>query len=79
MKRHATIVTLALGLSFGAVCRAQGKVELLKEEPPKGSVPFDKIVYVDDRSCPKGDVKEIVGGNQEKSIPRRVRCVKRPG
>ena len=78
MKLHATVVWLAVALALGAAARAQAKTEMLKEEPPKGSLPFGKIVYVDDRSCPKGEVKEIVGGNQERSIPRRVRCVKRP-
>ena len=79
MKLHATVVALTLAFALGAASRAQPKVEMLKEEPPKGSLPYGKMVYVDDRSCPKGEVKEIVGGNQEKSIPRRVRCVKRPG
>ena len=42
-----------------SVCQA--KVEYLKEEPPKGTIPHRKIVYVDDGTCPSGEVKEITG------------------
>ena len=72
---------LATGLCLAASSFAQTgrKIEYLKQEPPVGSVPHRKIVYVDDGTCPKGEVKEITGGSQAKSIPRQVRCVKRPG
>jgi hypothetical protein len=66
-------------LAMAAVlCFATASVEYLKEEPPTGSVPYRRIVYVDDGTCPKGEVKEITGGSQVKSVPRKVRCVKRP-
>jgi hypothetical protein len=52
--------------------------EILKEEPPTGRVRYGRIVYVDDGACPSGELKEITGGSLEKSIPRKVRCVKRP-
>lgn len=67
-----------LGFLVSFPCQSQTKVEYLKEEPPKGSVPHRKIVYVDDGTCPKAEVKEITGGSETKSIPRKVRCVKRP-
>lgn len=70
----ATLVMLAACLPHA--CPAA--VEYLKEEPPKGSVPHGKVVYVDDGTCPKGMVKQVTGGNRSKSIPRKVRCVKRP-
>jgi hypothetical protein len=60
-------------------CQSLANVEYLKEDPPKGTLPYRKVVYVDDGSCPKGEVKEITGGSQEKSVPRTVRCIKRPG
>ena len=72
--RIALVATLGLLLS----CQSQTKVEYLKEEPPKGSVRYGKVVYVDDGTCPKGEVKEIAGGNQDMSIPRKVRCIPRP-
>ena len=56
----------------------QAGVEYLKQDPPKGSLPYGKIAYVDDGSCPAGEVKEVTGGSDQKSVPRAVRCVKRP-
>lgn len=55
-----------------------GKVEYLKEDPPFGTLPYGAIVYVDDRTCPTGEVKELTAGNRQRSIPRVIRCVKRP-
>jgi hypothetical protein len=52
--------------------------EYLKEVPKDGEIPYGKVVYVDDKKCPKGEIKEITGGSQEKNIPRKTRCVKRP-
>jgi hypothetical protein len=57
---------------------ARAEVEMLKKEPPAGQVRYGKIVYVDDGTCPPGEVKEVTGGSREKSLPRKVRCVKRP-
>jgi hypothetical protein len=76
---NRTALLVAAGLTFAGSALAQGdrKVEYLKEEPPAGSVPYRKVVYVDDGTCPQGQVKEITGGSQEKSIPRKVRCVQR--
>ena len=79
MRIPALLFATALGFVLSSPCQSQAKIEYLKEEPPKGSVPYRKIVYVDDGTCPKGEVKQITGGSQEKSIPRKVRCVKRPG
>ena len=77
---NRVVLAFAAALCFAVPSLAHGerKVEYLKEEPPAGSVPYRKIVYVDDGTCPKGEVKEITGGSQTKSIPRKVRCVKRP-
>lgn len=74
--RSALIATL--GLAVLLPCAAWAAIEVLKEEPPKNSLPRGKVVYVDDGTCPAGEIKEITGGNQEKGIPRKVRCVKRP-
>ena len=76
MQPLALAATLAFAVSLP--CQSQAKIEYLKEEPPKGALLYRKVVYVDDGTCPKGEVKEITGGSQEKSIPRTARCVKRP-
>jgi hypothetical protein len=55
-----------------------GAEEPLKKAPRSGEIPYGKVVYVDDGKCPEGEIKEITGGSREKSIPRQVRCVKRP-
>jgi hypothetical protein len=57
---------------------SQAKTEYLKEAPKDGEIPYGKVVYVDDGTCPKGEIKEVTGGSREKSIPRKSRCVKRP-
>ena len=74
----ALIIAATVGFAGAAFARAELKVEYLKEEPPPGAVPYRKIVYVDDGTCPKWQIKEITGGSQAKAIPRQVRCVKRP-
>jgi hypothetical protein len=53
------------------------QTEYLKKLPGDGEVPYGKVVYVDDGKCPKGEIKEVIGGSQAKSIPRQIRCVKR--
>lgn len=73
------LVAAVLLAALWLPCQAQQKVEYLKEEPAKGSIPHGKVVYVDDHTCPRGQVKEVTGGSEQKGIPRRVRCVKKPG
>jgi hypothetical protein len=78
MRFRTSFIAMTLGLAVLLPCAAWTAVEVLKEEPPKNSLPRGKIVYVDDGTCPPGEIKEITGGSQEKGIPRQVRCVKRP-
>ena len=78
MNLAALVIAAVLCLATSSFAQTERKIEYLKEEPPAGSVPYRKIVYVDDGTCPNGQVKEITGGSQAKSIPRQVRCVKRP-
>ena len=51
---------------------------ILKEEPAKGVLRVGEVVYVDDGSCPPGEVKKITGGNQKAGKTRLMECVKRP-
>jgi hypothetical protein len=71
-------LAIALGSAALLPSVSQAKVEFLKEEPPKDALRYLEVVYVDDGTCPAGEVKEITGGNSKRSIPRKVRCVKRP-
>ncbi|MFY9317594.1 MAG: DUF6719 family protein [Burkholderiales bacterium] len=66
------------GFATPATSGEQASVQYLKQDPPGGSLSYGQIVYVDDGSCPAGEVKEITGGSRQKSISRVARCVKRP-
>jgi hypothetical protein len=77
MKIRTHIVATIVGLAALLPSVCQAKIEYLKEEPPKGAIPYRQIVYVDDGTCPSGEVKEITGGSLQRSIPRKVRCIKR--
>jgi hypothetical protein len=78
--KNATLFFLAAAVAAtSSFAQTGAKIEFLKEEPTAGSVPYRKVVHVDDGSYATGQVKEITGGNRALSIPRGVRCVKRPG
>lgn len=51
--------------------------ELLKKEPAMGQLPTGAAVLVDDGTCPKGQVKKVVGGNMVTGQPRLRSCVAR--
>lgn len=76
LSRPAGFAAIGLALLLPGLGRAE--VEILKQEPAAGQLRRGQIVYVDDGKCPRGEVKEITGGSREKSVPRKVRCVKRP-
>ena len=71
-------VLLAAALALVASASALAEIEILKEVPQSGTIRYRQVVYVDDGTCPKGEIKQITGGNKDKSIPRKVRCVKHP-
>jgi uncharacterized protein DUF6719 len=59
-------------------CRA----ETLKREPGAGALRCNQVVLVDDRSCPKGQIKQVtggcnMGGANTAGPPRVRRCVPR--
>jgi hypothetical protein len=79
VRMHHTPTPFAAAAALLIMCSvASAKTEYLQNVPKDGEIPYGKTVYVDDKKCPKGEVKEIIGGSQEKSIPRKTRCVKRP-
>jgi len=53
-------------------------IHYLKKEPPPRTIRYGEIVYVDEGTCPNGEVKEVTGGSNKRGIPRKRRCVKRP-
>ena len=66
-----------LAVSFVVAVTAAQAQTVLKFEPPIGSVPEGKHILVDDGVCPKGQIKEVIGGNVQKQIRRQVRCIAR--
>ena len=75
-KRKLNLLTLMLVMSV--VISSCTQNQYLKEDPPPGSLRYEQVVFVDDGTCPSGEVKKLTGGNMQKSIPRQVQCVKRP-
>jgi hypothetical protein len=63
-----------------ALERVQAEASVLvaeKYEPPAGAVPWGKAALVDDGTCPRGQIKEITGGNLNHGMPRQRRCIAR--
>jgi len=55
---------------------------ILKKEPPMGALKEGEIVLVDDGTCPKGQIKQVIGGNHVKAggyknIVRTRSCISR--
>ena len=71
---RALLVALA---SILAVAPASGQT-VLKSEPPMGALRQGERVLVDDGSCPKGQIQEVIGGNHvEAGGTLRIRRVRR--
>ena len=71
---HRFFLVSAISIASGTGAFA---IEVLKAEPSAGTLPFQQHVLVDDGTCPKGEIKQIVGGNGL-AIKRQKSCVKRP-
>ena len=61
---------------------SQGLAQTLKKEPAMGALREGQRVLVDDGSCPKGQIKEVIGGNHvkvggTKQTERQRRCIAR--
>jgi hypothetical protein len=80
MRTHILILTLACVATF-ALPFAAG-AQTLKREPAMGAMTEGQRVLVDDGTCPKGQIKEVIGGNHtkvggKKQIERTRRCIPR--
>ncbi|MCX7961347.1 MAG: serine/threonine protein kinase [Burkholderiales bacterium] len=58
-----------------AFIRRHGRDRVLDSEPPRvaGALAFGHAVYVNDGSCPRGQIQRVIGGDQVR--PRAYRCV----
>jgi hypothetical protein len=51
--------------------------QILKREPPRGALRCGKAVLVDDRTCPAGQIKQVIGGCDDRGTRRPRRCIAR--
>ncbi len=70
------VVVVTAGLA------TQAAAQVLKQEPPMGQLREGEAVLVDDGTCPKGQIKQVVGGNHVKAggfkhIVRTHKCISR--
>lgn len=50
---------------------------ILLKEPEVGAIPWQGVVYVDDGSCPKGQIKKLMGGSESWNTDHDRECVSR--
>ena len=50
-----------------------GRDKVLKQPP--GRLGPNDVVYVDNRSCGWGQIREVIGGDNIRNTPRRSRCI----
>jgi hypothetical protein len=46
-----------------AAAGAQAAPQVYQKEPPNGALRYGEIILVDDGSCPKGQIKQVMGGH----------------
>jgi hypothetical protein len=56
--------------------------KVVKREPPMGEMTLGQRLLVDDGSCPRGQIKEVIGGDHvnvggTQHIVRKSRCIPR--
>jgi hypothetical protein len=81
MRKTMTFVT-ALLAAMTVTLITPVHAEILKNEPKMGDPKRNRTMLVDDGTCPKGQIKRVVGRNQVKAtgtkhIVRISTCVRR--
>ena len=74
----AVLILLLAGVGYWAYVQHQPRQTrplVVPTEPPLGMLPEGQRLLVDDGSCPRGMIKEIVGGNRTTNVPRQRRCI----
>jgi hypothetical protein len=67
----------AVLLGIAPVARSQALPEpgtYFMQEPPAGKLQTDAVIYVDDGTCPTGEIKELTGGNA-RGMERKRQCI----
>jgi hypothetical protein len=73
--------TLMIAVAATTLLGAPADAQILKQEPPMGSIRAGETVLVDNGKCPKGQVMAVTGGNHVKAggknnVVRTRTCVK---
>jgi len=76
-----TTTSLLVGLLIG-IATPGASAQVLKREPPMGALREGQRVLVDDGTCGRGRIKEVMGGNHLeaggfKRVKRTRRCISR--
>jgi hypothetical protein len=76
-KRSFVVIIACMLVAGSAVAQT-----VAKREPAMGAMQEGEVVLVDDGSCPKGQIKRVIGGNHVKAggykqIVRTRNCVPR--
>jgi hypothetical protein len=48
---------------------------IFRQDPPLRALTYGTKVFVDDQSCPSGQIRRISSGDNSRGIPRAVACV----
>ena len=75
MDTRRYVVSAVLGLAVSACQTTATEKAVLTEEPRAGDLAHREVVYVDDGSCPTGELKRVMGGSTGRGIPRTRECV----
>jgi hypothetical protein len=49
----------------------------VREVPPDGTISSGSRVLVDNGSCPRGQILELIGGSMRRGVSRQKRCIAR--
>jgi len=58
----------------------KGAANVVRNEPPESTSPHfnpfpqGSLLYVNDGSCPRGQIKQVTGGNAFRNVPRSYAC-----
>jgi Family of unknown function (DUF6719) len=81
-RRSKLVFAIAALTAAGLAAQTATAATVLKQEPAMGKLREGQRVLVDDGSCPRGQILEVIGGNHvkvggTKHIERQRRCIRR--
>ena len=72
-RKLTSSITIALLLTATFGC-----AQYSTETPPPGALQGGQVSYVDDGSCPPGQIKRVTGADAQMGTRRHAECVRRP-